>query len=166
MRIFLVSDDEGLRHRFSLLPSKHVFTDAAHAELVLWDADTTERPTTSLPLLCVTSEAKKAEENDFLLLRPFALYAPENMIKEIEDGICLPRLSPTERRLLSLLKEAGENGVDRETLSRALFGENAEDGSLNVYICYLRKKLERDGKKRIFALRGKGYVYRADHTER
>ena len=165
MRICLVSEDEELRHRFSLLSCEHTFTDAAHAELVAWDADTTARPATSLPILCITKDTSRAEKDDFLLLRPFALYAPEALLKEIASDRLLPRLSPTEKRLLSFLREAGEDGVDRETLSRAMFGENAEDGLLNVYICYLRKKLERDGKKRIFAIRGKGYAYRADHTE-
>ena len=40
------------------------------------------------------------------------------------------------------------------------FSVAEEDGGrLNLYICYLRKKIETDGKKRIFACRGKGYYY-------
>ena len=166
MRIYLLSKDELLRHRFSLLSPEYTFTDAAHAELVIWDADTAPRPVTLLPLLCVTKDARNMGKDDFVLLRPFSAHAPESLLKEIAADCRLPRLSPTEKRIFSLLKEAGEEGVDRKTLCRAVFGENAEDGLLNVYICYLRKKLESDGKKRIFALRGKGYVYRADHTDR
>ena len=152
MRLCLISEDEGLRHRFSLLPEEHTFTDISHADLVVWDADSAPRPATSLPLLCVTREKGKAEKGDFLLLRPFSLRAPELLLKEIAPTHRIPHLSPPEQKLLSLLREAGENGVDREALSLAVFGENAEDGLLNVYICYLRKKLESDGKKRIFAL--------------
>ncbi|MBO5653543.1 MAG: winged helix-turn-helix domain-containing protein [Clostridia bacterium] len=166
MRLCLISADEELRHRFSLLPEEHTFTDVAHAELVVWDADSAPRPVTSLPVLCVTREKSKAEKGDLLLLRPFSLHAPELLLKEIAPSHRLPHLSPTEQRLLTLLREAGEAGMDRETLSHAVFGEKADRGLLNVYICYLRKKLESDGKKRIFALRGKGYVYRADHTDR
>jgi hypothetical protein len=42
-----------------------------------------------------------------------------------------------------------------ETVPRRALG--AEEGSLNVLLCRLRSKLERDGQKRIFAKRGEGY---------
>lgn len=166
MRICLLSEDELLRRRFSLLPKEHTLTDALHAELIAWDADTLPRPVTSLPVLCITRDREKASKDDLLLLRPFSLHAPEILLREIASDFRLPRLSPTEKRLLSVLREVGEEGIDRASLSLAVFGKNDEDGLLNVYICTLRKKLEQDGKKRIFALRGKGYVYRADSLNR
>ena len=165
MRICVVSKDEKLLHRFSLLPSEYTFTDLHHASLIIWDADSAPRPTVSQPILCVTRDVTRASEGDLLLLRPFSLRAPEEMLSKIREHSDTPHLSPTEERLLTVLKEAGENGIDRESLLRRVFGEKAEDSLLNVYICYLRKKLEGDGKKRIFALRGKGYRYIAHHTD-
>lgn len=165
MRICLVTRDERLRHRFSLLPESYTLTGAAHASLIVWDADSAPRPTTSLPVLCVTRDASLAAEGDRVLLRPFSVREPEACLRAIEEDCRLPHLSPTEGRLLAVLKEAGAAGIDRETLSRRVFGEKADEGLLTVYICYLRKKLEGDGKKRIFAIRGKGYKYRADDTD-
>jgi hypothetical protein len=43
-----------------------------------------------------------------------------------------------------------------ETVPRGALG--AEEGSLNVLLCRLRSKLERDGQKRILAKRGEGYL--------
>ncbi len=155
MRICLVTKDERLRHRFLLLSKDHVFTDTAHASLIVWDADSTPRPSTRLPILCVTRDPSRRGEGDLLLLRPFALHEPQTRLKEIEEDASLPRLSPTERRLLSALREAGESGIDRKSLSLRVFGKE-DEGLLNVYVCYLRKKIEATG-KRIHAVRGKGY---------
>ena len=55
------------------------------------------------------------------------------------------------------LKEASPSFVSREALVRAVFDTDEDAGKLNLYIHYLRKKIETDGKKRIFACRGKGY---------
>lgn len=69
-------------------------------------------------------------------------------------------VSLTEREavLLRLLYEAKGAPVARIRLARAAFPE-AEDpsGSLSVYIHYLRKKLERSGKRLLHAHRGGGY---------
>lgn len=157
MRICIISADERLGHRFLSLQGSHTVTDIAHASLVVWDADSTPRPVTRLPILCVTRNASRAAEGDLLLLRPFGVREPEEKIRELEENARLPRLSPTERRLFSVLKEAGEAGIDRKTLSMRVFGKEDDEGLLNVYICYLRKKLEADGRRRIHAMRGKGY---------
>lgn len=73
------------------------------------------------------------------------------------DGVTLS-LTEREAQLFRLLYEADGAPVSRDTLARALFpeAENA-DGSLTVYIHYLRKKLERNGKRRLRAHRGGGY---------
>ena len=67
-------------------------------------------------------------------------------------------LTEREAQLLRLLYEAGGEPVSRRALSLALFPEAEDaDGSLTVYIHYLRKKLERNGKRRLLAHRGGGY---------
>lgn len=72
-------------------------------------------------------------------------------------------LTEREAALLALLFRANGAPVAREVLARAVFRE-AEDaeGSLTVYIHYLRKKLERNGKRRILAHRGGGYSLLTD----
>ncbi len=162
MNIYVHTRDERLYHRLSLLPEGYTLTDVHHAALVIWDADSVQNPVTSLPILCITRDEKKASGCQELLLRPFSAQALEKKLSALTGLRHFPVLSPIEQKLFSLLIEAGEAGADRETLLHAIWGEKADPGLLTVYICYLRKKLEHDGKKRIFSLRGKGYKYCAD----
>ncbi|MBQ1244968.1 MAG: winged helix-turn-helix transcriptional regulator [Clostridia bacterium] len=65
-------------------------------------------------------------------------------------------LTQKEYELYSLLAEAKGDCVTRELLSERLWGRY--DGvSLNLYVHYLRQKLECDGKRAIRSHRGKGY---------
>lgn len=68
-------------------------------------------------------------------------------------------LSDYEFRILKTLSENAGESVSREELS-ALIG--ASEGNMcDVYICRLRKKLERDGERKIIhTVRGKGYMTR------
>ena len=67
-------------------------------------------------------------------------------------------LTEREAHLFRLLYEAGGAPLARRELALALFPEAEDaDGSLTVYIHYLRKKLERNGKRRLLAHRGGGY---------
>ncbi|MBO7762279.1 MAG: winged helix-turn-helix transcriptional regulator [Clostridia bacterium] len=67
-------------------------------------------------------------------------------------------LTECEAILFRLLYEAGGAPVARSLLAKAAFPEAADaEASLNVYIHYLRKKLERSQKKVIRAHRGGGY---------
>lgn len=72
-------------------------------------------------------------------------------------------LTEREAALLALLYRAKGAPVARGVLTASVFRE-AEDaeGSLTVYIHYLRKKLERSGKRRILAHRGGGYSLLTD----
>ena len=66
------------------------------------------------------------------------------------------RLTETEGRLLSLLLRS-KGFVSREALLLGAFGEGADGGLLNVYIHYLREKLERSGTRVIISSRKEGY---------
>ena len=67
-------------------------------------------------------------------------------------------LTEREAALLRLLYEANGEPIPRSALAAAVFPEaDVPEDSLAVYICYLRKKLERDGTHRLLAHRGKGY---------
>ena len=67
------------------------------------------------------------------------------------------KLTELEAALLSRLYEAHGEYVSREELLRGVWGEEADGGILNVYVHYLREKLEAGGEKIILSSRMKGY---------
>lgn len=69
-------------------------------------------------------------------------------------------LSPKEYALLACLVRADGAPVPRAKLLREVWGEGQSEGVVTVYLHYLRKKLERDGKKMLYAVRGSGYALR------
>lgn len=70
-------------------------------------------------------------------------------------------LSDAEARLLAVLARTPNIPVSRETLRREVFPDKT-NSALNVYICYLRKKLESDGVRRLISLRNGGYTLSPD----
>ena len=66
------------------------------------------------------------------------------------------KLTDTELRMLSVLLES-DGFVERQALLDAVFADGAGDGSVNVYIHYLREKLEKDGDRVIISSRKYGY---------
>ena len=54
--------------------------------------------------------------------------------------------------------EADGAFISREALKSAVWGAESSEGVLNVYIHYLREKLERDGEKVILSSRKSGYA--------
>lgn len=110
-----------------------------------------------------------------VLRRPFSLAAlaaavqtpPARGLQMTENAVILRGeripLTAREHALLSCLVQAGGIPVSRRELYAAVWGGEAEqgdDGVVVVYLHYLRKKLERDGKKILYAVRGKGYTLR------
>ncbi len=65
-------------------------------------------------------------------------------------------LTELEHRLLSILYNA-QGFVSRTRLIKDLWGEDSDGGVLNVYIYYLRKKLERGKERIILSSRSLGY---------
>jgi two-component system, OmpR family, response regulator MprA len=73
-------------------------------------------------------------------------------------------LTATESRLLDCLMELPEKVLSRPKISLRVWGyeDAAESNSVNVYIGYLRRKLEEGGEPRlIHTVRSVGYVLRA-----
>jgi len=66
------------------------------------------------------------------------------------------RLTEVEAALLSRLLDAGGEFVERDELHRSVW-QDADGGVLNVYIHYLREKLEGEGEKIIISSRKLGY---------
>ncbi len=72
-------------------------------------------------------------------------------------------LTPREYACLACLFAAGGAPVSRADLLAAVWGNDAGDvGVVPVYLHYLRKKLERRGKKLIYVIRGRGYALRQE----
>lgn len=66
-------------------------------------------------------------------------------------------LTEVESALFAVLIEASGDFVSREELIRRVWGEGADGGVLNVYVHYLREKLEKQGEKIIISSRKNGY---------
>ena len=115
-------------------------------------------------------------EEDGGLRRPFlltdlaaCLQAPtaERGIRLTANGVSLDglpiSLTERERALLACLMQAGGKPLSRRELLSAVWGEDdVEEGVVTVYLHYLRKKLERGGKKMLYAIRGRGYALRME----
>ncbi len=67
------------------------------------------------------------------------------------------RLTEVEFSLLRAIYSRGGGYVRREELLREVWGGNADGGVINVYVHYLREKLEVGGERVILASRGEGY---------
>ena len=74
------------------------------------------------------------------------------------------KLTAHEFSLLSLLLESSPEYTSRETISKRVWGE-ASDGLINIYIHYLREKLETDGEKIILSSRKYGYKINPAYTK-
>ena len=91
-----------------------------------------------------------------------ALLATEDGRTVILDGETI-HLTEREAALFTILYRAGGAKVSREELQAAVFPDAlAPSSELNVYIHYLRKKLERNRRKLIRAHRGGGYSLLAE----
>ncbi len=66
------------------------------------------------------------------------------------------KLTELEYKLLEKLLSA-DGFVTREELLASIWGEGYDDGVVNVYVYYLRRKLEKDGKRIIISSRKEGY---------
>lgn len=132
--------------------------DAEKAVLLLADTDTV-LPPSRRGVIAVGKDRAIADK----LGLPFLLYP---MDEETFPAFCLASLSspsaltPREAHLFALLQAANGKTVPSDVLLREVFGEGVDKGILPVYIHYLRQKIEKDGKKRIFSEKGKGYAYR------
>lgn len=148
-KILLLTDDKRLFRLLFLLVSEAGHTPAEDApSLIITDKPELPKRYRSIPCLLIGEAG---------VPRPFSHACIKERIEALLSDPALPLFSPTEKKLYQALKDASPDFVSRDALVRAVFGEEEDGGRLNLYIHYLRKKIEADGKKRIFAHRGKGY---------
>ena len=82
---------------------------------------------------------------------------PEMRGDDVQMGDDIIHLTPSEAAILRLLIERRGEVVTREELRKTLQGRG-ESNKLEVYLCFLRRKLERPrGLRLITTVRGKGY---------
>ena len=67
------------------------------------------------------------------------------------------KLTELEYKLLGALISADGDFVTRQELLSSVWGEGFDAGVVNVYVHYLRQKLEKNGKKIILSSRKEGY---------
>lgn len=154
-------------HREKKLPS---------APIYLVDRDAF--PSTEPPASRLIGYGKSASSDPIFLLRPFLLSDLISAVRgegKRERGITLAPdgasvtlhgtripLTPKEYALLACLVRASGAPVSRADLLREVWEEGSDEGVVTVYLHYLRKKLERGGKKILYAVRGSGYALRME----
>ena len=93
---------------------------------------------------------KKPRRNGKLQL----VLEPENLTVSVNGGEFI-KLSPTEYKLLELLNKNRGRPIDAPQAAGIL--TPGESNKFNVYICYLRRKLEKGNFRIIRTVRGRGY---------
>ena len=95
-------------------------------------------------------------------------YAPRLFLRERERSAVLNgkeiRLTAQEYSLLSFLLSKRGGYATRTEISREVWG-GASDGLINIYIHYLREKLESEGEKIIISSRSHGYRISEKYVE-
>lgn len=174
-RVLVRSRDKYLTQkiRLELYPDYEVISEMGGGGdsvcAVITDLDTmdrlTERDVTlssrgegelSLPLRLGAIRARISET------RARRLTVDESERCAVLDGARI-RLTETEARLLFALYERGGEFVSRAELTERVFFGRGDTGMINVYVFYLREKLERGGERIIISSRKSGYAIRRDY---
>lgn len=136
----------------------------SECELVLIDADTAE----NAPEAGVRMSRRECDEGDISL--PFSYGEVSGLLVREEKALTLNpedgsakiggrkiRLTEVEYKLLSVILEKRGGYADRGEILRRVWNNSADGGVINVYVHYLREKLEADGEKIILSSRKYGY---------
>ncbi len=170
MKILMLTSDEFLYKKVYLeLFGIHSLTDDSSirdASVLIYDCESG----IPLPDFCGKIIKLSRYKNDGAYLLPLHIGRLEKLI----SGTDMPRLSLSpdgkyavldgkavkltshEYALLSLLICGGKSYTSREKIASEVW-DNAKDGLINIYIHYLREKLESGGEKIIISSRKLGY---------
>lgn len=149
---------------FLLLEGSYEITSDASADFTLVDVDTASAVAGSqvITLSRGDGEDLKIPFSQKSLLALLSGESEESCSLTLE-GRCarlsgkVIKLTEVEAALLScLLRSRGET-VSKEELLSEVWGDGTDGGVVNVYVHYLREKLEAGGEKVIFSTRGVGY---------
>ncbi len=159
-------------------------TDIPTSDIYVVDLDTVEPPTDlcGKVLLCSAVLPRPVNSPHLWADRPFRparLLALLDLTEDKDAPALIPyhdrpcvlandreiMLSAKEHALLMALWDVRGTYVSREELLSRVWGDEETDpGVVNVYIHYLRRKLETDGQKRILASRGRGYMIKKEEA--
>ena len=161
-RVLVLTGDAYLLQKIRLeLEGELECITSGDADIVIADVDTSNK----IPYGAITMSR---EVNADISL-PFRLGELREMLtpKEVKaltlgdrcamlDGKAV-KLTDVEFALLRAIYSRGGRYVKREELLDEVWGGNADSGVINVYVHYLREKLEKNGERVILASRGEGY---------
>ena len=147
---------ESVKHERLIYVSREGTPDGAGAYV---DA-VLRRPISVRELRCAVGNLLSGSEKNVPPVELHTDILPDEMTLDGEDrtvriGKERVGLSEKEFSVLSLLLSKKGESVSREEISAAIGAGNSNEA--DVYIGFLRKKLERDGKRRIITARGVGY---------
>ena len=115
-----------------------------------------------LPYPFVISELREMLCREKIETTGKRLYPLEDGTGVYIDGRTV-RLTEVEMRLFRAIYEGGF--TSREELTQRVWGDGAGESLLNVYVHYLRGKLETTGEKVIVSARGRGYCFADGYRE-
>ena len=161
-RVLILTADGYLLQKIRLeLEGELECVSTGSADIVLADVDTVDK----IPAGALTMS--RTREADIAL--PFRLGEVKQRLLPKEtralslgdkcamlDGRAI-RLTDVEFSLLKAIYSRGGAYVKREELLDEVWGGGADGGVINVYVHYLREKLEVGGERVILASRGEGY---------
>lgn len=164
-RVLVVTENAylGQKIKLAVLDRAEVTVDRAYSsgyDICLWDKDSAPSPTADAVTM------SRTEDCDIVI--PFTRDTLIGYIFEQKAGgislagrICEIRgkkikLTELEARLLALLIEAKGGFVSREEILSEIWDNCADAGVINVYVHYLREKIEH-GEKIIISSRNNGY---------
>ncbi len=167
LRLGVLTGDEFLYRKIELDAPQgtEVVWGAENADIILLDKDTAKAPE--------AEHITMSRYTDANIKIPFRLGTVKNIIlakSERSAELTLDKVSrcaylhrkkikltELEFSLLSVLYEKGGEFASRAEILLSLWGKSVDAGILNVYIHYLREKLEAEGEKIIISSRKCGY---------
>ena len=175
MKISVITGDKYLAMQAELMLSESAdlcFSADDGADITLLDIDTAEKK--DLPYGKLIRLSRREGEGDITLPLPYSFYS--SLISSAGDSARLSmsknkkecsldgrtiKLTSHEYSLLFLLYSRGGDYAGREEISKTVFGGGG-DNMINLYIHYLREKLESGSEKIILSSRKLGYAINAD----
>lgn len=168
MRVAVITDDKYLYRRIELelAGAAEVTSDTSSAELLIIDIDGAPSPEVSGRSITLSRRSSADLSIPFPRGSLHALIdggakstARLSLDREARvaalDGRAIP-LTRQEAALLAFLIDKGGEFASREEISREVWG-GASDGLINIYVHYLREKLEGSGERIILSSRSQGY---------
>ena len=172
-RVGIITQSSSLYHKLKLLLRSIASVDMLNLEynadlydVVFADIDSY----TDAPAGSITMSYDKSVDIRLPFLHRDVLNVVEHAEKGNEEKIALLgdgrhallfgekiKLTEVEYKLLFELLAAKGGYVSRESLLKRVWGEGFDSGVVNVYVHYLRNKLEQDGRKIILSSRKEGY---------